>query len=161
MTRTVRWLAFSSLVGGGAWLFGAQAGHDHLAAQQTTPVTVTRMFTGQDGLTHREPMNIPFAQLINVAGVQFNRAQVNRRSTAAEDARTFGWHNAPHRRYVVTLSGKADIETSGGQKFTADPAHILLAEDLTGKGHRYTARPVGPEDWVTIFIEVDQPRQSK
>ena len=93
-------------------------------------------------------------------GLQFNRAAGPQKSGSPNDA-AFAFHNAPHRRYVVTLSGKAEIEASGGGKFIADPAHILLAEDVTGKGHRYTSRPLGNEDWVHVFIEIDQPAGSQ
>jgi hypothetical protein len=61
------------------------------------------------------------------------------------------WHNADKRRYVVTLSGRAEIEVAGGQRFLAEPGKIVLAEDLSGKGH--TFRVVGTEDWVAVFVE--------
>lgn len=160
MKRTVRWLVCVSLVGCFAYGWGAPESHD-LSAQKRDPVTVTRMFTGTDGLTHFEETNLPFsAPMMNVTGISFRRAAGPQKS-AGPEAQGFTFHNAPHRRYVVTLSGKAEIEASGGGKFTADTAHVLLAEDLTGKGHRYTSRPLGNEDWFHMFIEIDQPRQSK
>ena len=45
------------------------------------------------------------------------------------------WHNAPWRQYVVTLSGTWEIETSDGDIRRFGPGDVLLAEDLTGKGH--------------------------
>lgn len=64
--------------------------------------------------------------------------------------------NAPHRRYVITLSGKAEIVGSGDNKmFVADPSHMLLAEDVTGKGH--TTKGI---DGVSLFVEVDQPKDA-
>lgn len=159
MKRTVRWLVVASLVGGFAYMWGAQGSQD-LSAQKRDPVTVTRMYTGTDGLTHFEETNLPFsAPMMKVTGVSFRRVAGPQKSGGPE-AQGFTFHNAPHRRYVVTLSGKAEIEASGGGKFTADIAHILLAEDLTGKGHRYTTRPVGNEDWIHMFVEIDQPRQT-
>lgn len=149
MRRTVRWLAFASLVLALVVTWGVRGGHDNLAAQKNVP-TITRMFTGPDGLTHLEQVDMPVAQVIKVAAVQFNHS-----SASNPNARTLAFHNAPHRRYVVTLSGAAEIVVSGdnNKKFIADRDHILLAEDVTGKGH--TTRPVGPEDWVTIFVEIN------
>lgn len=154
MRRTVRRLAFASLVGLFVFMWGASGGHDDLVAQRSVPA-VTRMFAGPDGLSHLEEVDMPISQLIKVAAVRFNRS-----SASNPNARTLALHNAPHRRYVVTLSGAAEIVVSGdnNKKFIADRDHILLAEDVTGKGH--TTRPVGPDDWVTLFVEIDQPRQS-
>ena len=111
------------------------------------------MFSGSDGLSHLERMGIPVSQLIKVAAVQFNRSS----SSGLRNARAIEFHNAPHRRFVATLSGAAELEVSGdnGKKFVADRDHILLAEDTTGKGH--TTRPLGSEDWVALFVEVDSP----
>ena len=113
------------------------------------------MFTGPDGLTHTEIVKVPVSTFQKVAGIQFTRVTTKDPKTAG----AFGWHTAPHRRYVVTLSGAARIEVSGEKKIiTADRNNIMLAEDTTGKGHRYVAHPVGPEDWVNVFIEVDPPK---
>src|SRR5215831_10171724 len=85
----------------------AQAG-GVVAAQKHNAVIITRMFTGPDGLTHFQETNLPVGEpMMKVAGVQFNRA-VGPEQTGTTD--TFAFHNAPNRRYVVTLSGKAEIE---------------------------------------------------
>ena len=36
---------------------------------------------------------------------------------------------------MITLTGRAELELSGGQKIQAGPGHINLIEDTTGKGH--------------------------
>ena len=150
--RTVRLVGFVCLAGSLGWIWTASGGRDRVTAQKAAAnePTVTRMYTGPDGLSHLEQIDMPVAQLIKVAAFQFNRSSASR-----PNARTLEFHNAPHRRYVVTLSGAAEIVVSGdnNKKFIADRDHILLAADTTGKGH--TTKPVGPEDWVTVFIEVD------
>ena len=45
------------------------------------------------------------------------------------------WHVGPRRQYVITLSGRGEIEVAGGQKIEVGPGHIDLIEDTTGKGH--------------------------
>jgi hypothetical protein len=45
------------------------------------------------------------------------------------------WHNAPRRQFVVNLSGDVEIQTSDGDIRRFGPGSILLAEDVTGKGH--------------------------
>jgi quercetin dioxygenase-like cupin family protein len=62
------------------------------------------------------------------------------------------WHTAPRRQYVITLSGRGEVELVDGTKIPLGPGSIDLAEDLTGKGH--ITRVVGNEDRVTIAIPV-------
>lgn len=156
MKRTVKWLAFLVLLPS---LVGVWSDHANLAAQPRQQIgvqTVTSMYTGADGLTHFKEIEIPHGQLIRLkGGLVFGRHALE----APNTPRRFG--NAPHRRFVVTLSGAAEIVASSGERFVADSRHILLAEDLTGKGHSTQAVP--PEDWVRLFLEIDepQPRSSK
>ena|SRR5579864_5519700 len=127
--------------------------HDALLSQlaQQGTQSVTSMYTGADGLTHFRRIEIPYNLPIQLkGGVVFGRHELEARGTP----RHLG--NAPHRRYVVTLSGAAKIVGSSGEVFIADPRHILLAEDLTGKGH--STQAVGPGDWVRMFLEIDDPR---
>lgn len=64
-----------------------------------------------------------------------------------------GW--APRRQYVVTLSGRGEVELADGKKIPLEPGHILLAEDLTGKGH--ISRGLGTEDRISLFIHLAEP----
>jgi quercetin dioxygenase-like cupin family protein len=45
------------------------------------------------------------------------------------------WHCAPRRQYSITLSGQAEIEVGDGTVVRVGPGDVLLAEDLTGRGH--------------------------
>ena len=135
-----------------AWC--AHRGQSIVAAQQHTPLEVTRMYTGADGLSHVDQVNVKFSP---VAGA----APTNEQSEPVKVTRSYivrvapgvfeGWHNADARRYVIPISGRAEVEVAGGQKFSAEPGRIYIAEDLTGKGH--TFRVVGGDDWVALFIE--------
>lgn len=60
------------------------------------------------------------------------------------------WHNAPRRQFVVNLSGEVEIVTSDGDKRRFGPGSILLAEDLSGKGH--TSRGIGDQERLSLFI---------
>jgi hypothetical protein len=60
------------------------------------------------------------------------------------------WHNAPRRQFVVNLSGEVEITVSDGEKRRFGPGTVLLAEDLTGKGH--ISRGVGDSDRLVIFV---------
>jgi len=51
---------------------------------------------------------------------------------------------------VVTLAGEAEVEASDGEVRRIGPGFILLADDLTGKGH--ITRGAGTADRLSLFI---------
>ena len=66
--------------------------------------------------------------------------------------RGFVWagHAASKRQYVIIVSGRGEVDVVGGKKVLLAPGRVLLAEDVTGKGH--TTR-VGPdEDLVMLLV---------
>jgi hypothetical protein len=143
------------IVGGVVMTWGARSHDDIAAAQKRTPISVTRIFTGADGQTHAEEIDVKLApggtsgelsEMLKVAGLQFRRTPPNY---------FVDWHPAPQRQYVITLSGRGEIELVGGKKIPLAPGHILLAEDVTGKGH--ISRGVGTEDRVSLFIPLGKP----
>lgn len=62
------------------------------------------------------------------------------------------WHNAPHRQYVITLSGRLEFDTRSGNKLNVEPGDILLAEDTTGGGHRW--RLIDNQPWRRAYVTV-------
>lgn len=117
-------------------------------AQKHKPTFITRLYTGPDGQTHAEEVEAKFTpgtpdvfKLMAVSGAELHRSKAGSVSD---------WHTAPHRQYVITISGRGELELVGGKKIPVDPGHIELAEDTTGKGH--ITRVVGTEDRVTLAI---------
>lgn len=121
------------------------------AAQDRThkPTTITRLYTGPDGQTHAEEIPAKFAaggnsevsKMMNTARAELHRAA---------PGTVIDWHTAPRRQYIITLSGRGELEVAGGQKIQVGPGHIELVEDTTGKGH--ITRVVGNEDRVTLQL---------
>ena len=62
------------------------------------------------------------------------------------------WHPARQRQYLITLSGRGELELVGGQKISLEPGRILLAEDVTGKGH--ITRALGTEDCILLLVHL-------
>ena len=62
------------------------------------------------------------------------------------------WHNAPHRQYVITLSGRPEFETRKGERQIVEPGDILLAEDTSGGGHRW--RLIDDQPWRRVYVTV-------
>ena len=129
---------------------------NHVAAQRHETTTVTRLYTGADGQSHAEDAEVVWrpARL---------RAELNEsesvRVTAAQFLRWprgFVWegHPASRRQYVIILSGHGEVDVVGGKKVQLAPGRVLLAEDVTGKGH--TTRVGADEDLVMLLVPLAQ-----
>jgi hypothetical protein len=135
-------------------LHPAESASGAAAAQNHKPVMITRLYTGPDGQTHAEEIEAKFApgggndvyKLMANSGAVINRAP---------PGRVADWHTAPRRQYVITLSGRGEVELIDGTKIELGPGSIDLAEDLTGKGH--ITRTIGNEDRITVAIPVSGP----
>lgn len=111
-----------------------------------------RIYAGADGESHFEDVDIEMesqsggsdlSRLYPAAGVIFRRSSSDQH---------LDWHPAPRRQFVITLSGKAEVEASDGEVRSIGPGTIMLAEDITGKGH--ITRGVGTEDRISLVIPV-------
>ncbi len=47
----------------------------------------------------------------------------------------FDYHVAPNAQYIIYLEGEVEVQTSSGEKRVFLPGDILLANDLSGRGH--------------------------
>jgi hypothetical protein len=135
----------------GALLLAWRAGSDRdvVVAQTSTPIKMTRIYTGNDGLSHAEEISMKLSgggvsDMIKASGAQFSR----RPPGPASD-----WHVGPRRQFVITLSGRAELEVAGGKKVAVAPGHITLIEDTTGKGH--ITQNLGPDDRIVVTIPLD------
>ena len=54
---------------------------------------------------------------------------------------------------MITTSRTLAFEMRGGDTFTIRPGDVLLAEDITGGGHRW--RLVDDEPWRRVYVELD------
>lgn len=98
---------------------------------------IVRIYTGNDGQTHFEDLQIPAAEIHNVA-IQAGTDIVFRRFPADYFS---DWHVAPRRQYIFILSGHMEIGIGDGSTRRFGPGDVVLADDLTGKGH--TTRSLG------------------
>lgn len=120
-----------------------------LAAPQT-PVTITRLYTGPDQLSHIEQVTLNFPP----GGEESEHVKASSAYLVRVSPNYFAdWHHPGHRRYVVPLSGRAELEIANGEKVAVEPGRVYLAEDQSGKGH--TFRVVGGTEWVALFVDFD------
>ena len=95
--------------------------NEHLLAGDRAGIVVIRLYTGTDGMTHAEEILQTLARgeaftdvskMEKATGVQFRR----------QDPHYFeDWHNAPRKQYVLTLSGRGEIELKSGKKIQLGP----------------------------------------
>lgn len=77
------------------------------------------------GVESQQPLG-SYSKKYPVAGMMFRDF---------EAGNVFDWHPAPQTQYIVYLEGEVEVEASGGEKRIFRPGEVLLANDLTGKGH--------------------------
>lgn len=108
-------------------------------------VQIVRVYSGDDGESHFEDWTPDqFARIVNNVGR--GEVNLNRRPSPSES----DYHNAPRRQYVVNLSGVAEFEVADGTVRRLHPGDVLIAEDLTGRGH--IARSIGDEFRVSLAV---------
>jgi len=144
------WLIGNALLCVSVVTYAIQNSESAVAAQAGKPYAMHRLYTGADGQTHVEEIPVNFGangtepfKLKTANGIEIRRAA---------PGRVVDWHPAPRRQYVITLSGRGEVELEDGTKIPLGPGSIDLAEDLTGKGH--ITRVIGNEPRITIAIPV-------
>jgi len=127
-----------------------------IAAQRHETTTITRLYTGADGQSHAEDTDVAWlpsklraelneSESMNVSAAQFLRLP-----------RGFVWegHPASKRQYVIIVSGRGEVDVAGGRTVLLAPGRVLLAEDVTGKGH--TTHVGADEDLVMLLVPLAQ-----
>lgn len=112
---------------------------------------VARIYTGADEESHFEEIELPFhpgqgAQRTDnqpASSVYFGRQS---------PGYVIDWHPAPRRQFTVTLQGQAEIEVGDGTVRHFGAGDVILADDLTGRGH--VTRVVGNEERIILYIQV-------
>jgi quercetin dioxygenase-like cupin family protein len=102
-----------------------------------------RLFTGADGRSHVEEIDLPLHALQVTKAAHFEE-------TAAGSA--LDWHVAPCRQYVITLLGTLEFTTRDAETFILGPGDVLLAEDTVGSGHRW--RLIDDQPWRRMYVEL-------
>ena len=109
-------------------------------------MNIVRIYTGADNQTHFQDLDpdtfATLAPKVGEGAVRLNQGP----------AKSLDFHNAPRRQYVVVMSGAMEIEIGDGTKRQLGPGDVLIAEDLTGKGH--ITRGVGEDPRVSLAVPV-------
>jgi hypothetical protein len=114
---------------------------------------IIRVFTGPDGQSHFEDLEIPetasdrgsLTELLPATLVAFRETP---------PGLELDFHPAPRRQLVLSVTGKVEIECGDGSTRVLGPGDALLADDTTGQGH--ISRDLeGPRRSVWIGLPAD------
>ena len=91
---------------------------------------IYRMYNGPDNETHIEELPLSahpeLGDLQIVKGLQIQRNQ---------GGRFMDFHQAPNKRWLITLSGELEIGLGDDTVHKFGPGDVRLIEDVTGLGH--------------------------
>jgi len=127
-----------------------------VAAQRRVSTTITRLYTGTDAQSHAEDTEVAWRPAKLRAGLNESESVKVTSAQFLRWPRGFVWegHPASKRQYVIIVSGRGEVDVVGGKKVQLAPGRVLLAEDVTGKGH--TTRVGNDEDLVMLLVPLAQ-----
>ena len=128
-------------------LASVRRGRDHAMAMR-----LIRLFTGDDGQSHFAVGEIEWHKLVGPNALSGSEAAQSISFEETAVGSSLDWHNASHRQYVVTLSGRLQFETRTGAKQIVEPGDVMLAEDTTGGGHRW--RLIDDQPWRRVYVHL-------
>jgi hypothetical protein len=98
---------------------------------------ITRIYTGDDGRSHFEDLEIPEKDGpggLMTASIPTD-AVFFRHPAGSGETDFLDFHPAPRRQFVIHLAGRVEIETGTGDTRQFGVGDVLLADDTTGQGH--------------------------
>jgi hypothetical protein len=114
---------------------------------------ITRVYTGPDEESHFEDVELELRDLGRVGRMTGLQAATGIVFRETDGDYNLDFHTAPRRQYVINLSGSVELEAGDGTKRLLRPGDVLLAEDLSGRGHISRAIESGLRR--SIFVTLD------
>lgn len=114
---------------------GSTLTDDVIQTQGGSSPKVIEIYTADDNKSYFKE-NVIETPLLHPLGNYSNKVKVAEMQfrTFFPEAK-FDWHTAPQKQYIVYLEGNVSVQASGGETRIFKPGDILLANDITGKGH--------------------------
>lgn len=149
MRSTTRFLVGGAFVVGFGFGWAVKGDHGVVGAQaQHKPFMMQRVYTGTDGLSHVENIELNAQSLMEkVTGARVSVSQPGNFSD---------YHVGPERRYIINLTGGGQLQVAEG-KVDLPAGTIEYIDDLTGKGH--TTANVSKEPRLSIHLQFADQKQ--
>ena len=109
---------------------------------------IVRCFTGDDGQSHFEELNMPAGDLEQVV-LKAGEDMIFKRVPAGffND-----WHNVPFRFYNIILEGHMEYQIGDGTFHRFGPGDVIQWEDQTGQGHTSRVVEGGPRLAISLRL---------
>src|SRR5262245_32969254 len=96
---------------------------------------VTYLYTGDDGQSHFEDLDLAITPIGTGAGIELRGAVQGLLLMELASSFSNGYHTAPRRQFVLQLTGRGEYTVGDGTSRILGPGDILLVDDRTGQGH--------------------------
>ncbi len=118
----------------------------------TKKTTVTRLYSGDDGQSHFEEIEVEMEpNIVGHISETFPATGIVFRETS--ESYDYDFHTAPARQYVVNLDGAVEITVGSGEKRVLEAGEVFICEDTTGQGH--ISRAVNGQVRRSLFVTLD------
>jgi len=112
-----------------------------------------RLYTGPDGESHFQDVEIQLSQSEGIGVRSETIAASGFFFRVAGGKSNPNRQNALRRQFVVLIEGTFEVMVAKNTKRRFKTGDILLAEDVTGRGHITTS--VDNKPWKAVFIPLD------
>ena len=131
--------------------------HPRVSGPHAPTWSITRIYADAQGESHFAEQLVRLENW-GASGMLSADHPVEQLAFRQSDA-NYAWdfHTAPRRQYVVLLEGGVEIETSDGEKRQFGVGDVLLAEDVSGKGHR--TRSLDGRPFRALFVAAPESAQ--
>lgn len=116
-----------------------------------------RIYTGPDGLSHAESIEVFPDPAKNYADISKHITPLRKVTSAAFRSQAVGffadWHMSPHPHYSITLSGEVEWVLGDGTVIRSTPGTVALFEETSGKGHTTRVLSKAPRQFLALTLE--------
>ena len=96
---------------------------------------VHNIYADADGVSHFRDIAIDWIEEIRASKRSKTWATQGMVFRETADDYALDWHRAPRRQFIINLDGGVEITVGDGETRVIPAGEVILAEDITGKGH--------------------------
>lgn len=111
---------------------------------------ITKILTDDNGDSFFEEETVPLSNAGEIGRLSKKIPAGNIIFREVDALYDWDFHNAPQKQFILLLDGEIEIETSLGEKRYFKAGDVILAEDVTGKGHK--TKNIGHTVRRSVFI---------
>jgi Cupin domain len=100
-----------------------------------------KLYIGSDNASHLLEGEVALDKSTDVVSLHFQESP---------PGSALDWHVAPHRQYVLTLTGTLEFTTRDDEVFIISPGDVLVADDTIGSGHKW--RLIDEAPWRRCYV---------